>query len=61
MLNTAGKKYDKMKHLQRLSEFKGGGKILYQEEDYFISDEFVQRTSHAMNIDTYMRNKLCAV
>lgn len=37
MLNTAGKKHDKMKHLERLSEFKGGGKILYQEGDYFFS------------------------
>ena len=36
MLNTAGKKYDKMKHLERLSEFKDGGKILYQEGDYFF-------------------------
>lgn len=36
MLNTAGKEYDKMKHLERLSEFKDGGKILYQEGDYFF-------------------------
>lgn len=36
MLNTAGKRYDKMKHLERLSEFKSGGKISYQEGDYFF-------------------------
>lgn len=36
MLNTAGKRYDKMKHLERLTEFRSGGKILYQDGDYFF-------------------------
>lgn len=36
---------------------KAEGKYFIRTEITSFSDEFVQRTSHAMDIDTYTRNK----